>query len=132
MAFKDDRHQISVYAVSSTIELARVLVAMNATPGRPSTEKIVLAWFTEEDIQSRGMSIYKVNGDTRCCFANSLHHDIKDDRTKIIALIESAMQIKRDAIRFNKKKMRKAPNSAENAGCYATDNPKVQICTCGF
>jgi len=131
-AFKDDLNQISVFSVSSNIELARIAVTMNAPEKRGWTEEIVLAWFTEEDIRSQNLIINQSLVETECELANRLHYDIEDDQYKVIALIESVMKIGRGIIRFKKAKMRKALKSAEDAGCYATDNPKVLKCECGF
>lgn len=131
-AFEDDQNQISVFSVSSDIELARIAVTMNAPEKRGWTEEIVLAWFTEEDIRSHKLRMIRSIVETECKLANRLHYDIEDDQPKVIALIEAAMQGGRGIIRFKKPKMRKAIISAENAGCYVTNNPKRQKCTCGF
>jgi len=131
-AFEDDQDRISVFAVSSSTELARIAIAMNATPGRSRTEKIDLAWFTEADFQSHGLIINQVMGDTNCGLANSLHYEIIDNRNKVISLIETAMNGGRTIVRHTKSKLKMALKSATSAGCYSIAESTPNQCECGF
>ena len=132
--FDTRERPFSLYKVSSSIELDRVALALNA--GRSSlTEDLSFAFFPWDEFVAAKISLAASPGDTPCHHANLLHFDADADPSEFTAIVEGAISRGQEVVVRSKGQMKVVvqqatrercdvitarPDSAVEPGCIAT------------
>ena len=121
----------SVYLIRTDEDLRRVAIGLNGN--RDSlTEVLDLVAFLPNELQAVGISFQATPGDTRCRFANLLHHDLKATEPQLLALCRTTMVRGRNAGRLSTGTMREVVTSAQGEQCLAALDlsPECQVAQC--
>ncbi len=109
---------VSVFQVRSGVDLRRVAVGLNATRDSLSEDIFLIAILPDE---LQGVLAEPTPGDTKCLWANRLHHNLVVERQSgFTSVVESLIRAGRKPKKFTRSKMRRAVEEARREGCYAT------------
>lgn len=112
----------SVYLIRTDEDLRRVAIGLNSTRDS-ATEEINLVAFHPEELTHAGISSKPTPGNTRCHYANRLHHDLTATRAQLVQLCHNAMQGGRAAKKCTSATMRDVLAAAQTEQCDAAFNP---------
>lgn len=122
--------EISIYRVSSDLELRRVAVGMNANRDSLS-EALAFAVLLPAELAQFGIKLTQTAGDLKCGFANRLHYDAVATDEQLEDLCRSLMTRGRTEGRCTVGMMKAAAQDAVAEGCAAATNTHpCQVPTC--
>jgi hypothetical protein len=124
-----DDNAVSVFAVASATDLARVAIALNANrKGGSLTEPLFLIAVAPDELA--GIVLRRAPGATLCKWANHLHHNLLVTApSQVASLAEALVRAGRKHRKFTEKAMREALEATTNDGCRAAD-PSSTSCAC--